>query len=93
METALVRAGDLADRTTFFRNDLAHADHPELPDPHQFMSNVYTNSSATAIALEAQRQIATFFDSDGQTIIQPEPANYFEVPIKGPLPEDLNWIP
>jgi hypothetical protein len=92
METALVRAGDLADRTTFFRNDLAHADHPELPDPHQFMSNVYTNPAATAIALEAQRQIATFFASNGTETIQPEPKQYFEVPIKGPLPEDLNWI-
>jgi hypothetical protein len=94
MESALVRAGDLADRTTFFRNDLAYADHPEIPkDPHQFMSNVYTNPATTAIALEAQRQIASFFESDGTVIIQPEPKEYFEVPIKGPLPEDFNWIP
>jgi hypothetical protein len=94
METALVRAGDLADRTTFYRNDLAYADHPEIPkDPHQIMSNVFTNPATTAIALEVQRQIATFFASDGTEIIQPEPAQYFEVPIQGPLPEDLSWIP
>jgi hypothetical protein len=94
METALVRAGDLADRTTFYRNDLAHADHPEVDrNPHRFMLNVFTNPATTAIALEAQRQIATFFESDGNVIIQPEPIQYFEVPIKGPLPEDLSWIP
>ena len=93
MESALVRAGDLADRTTFFRNDLAYAHHPEVPvDPHSFMSNVFTNPATTAIALEAQWQIATFFESDGTVIIQPEPKEYFEVPIKGPLPEDLSWI-
>jgi hypothetical protein len=31
--------------------------------------------------------------SDGETIIHPEPARFFEVPIQGPLPEDLNYIP
>jgi hypothetical protein len=46
-----------------------------------------------AIALGAQEQIATFFASDGMDIIQPKPAKYFEVPIQGPLPEDLNFIP
>jgi hypothetical protein len=93
-ETALVRAGDLADRTTFYRNDLAYVDHPEVPkNPHQIMSNIFTNLATTAIALEAQRQIATFFASNGTEIIQPEPKQYFEVPIQGPLPEDLNWIP
>jgi hypothetical protein len=93
-ETALVRAGDLADRTLFFRNDLAHADHPEVDkNPHRFMINIFTNPATTAIALEAQRQIASFFESDGTEIIQPEPARYFEVPIQGPLPEDLNYIP
>ncbi len=31
-----------------------------------------------------QEQVATFFASDGQTIIHPEPKQYFEVPIQGP---------
>ena len=46
------------------------------------------------IALAAQAQIATFFASDGADIIQPPgvPVEYFEVPIQGPLPEDLNYI-
>lgn len=29
----------------------------------------------------------------GQTIIHPEPARFFKVPIQGPLPEELNFIP
>jgi hypothetical protein len=45
------------------------------------------------IALGAQAQIAMFFASDGETIIHPEPARFFEVPIHGPLPEELNYIP
>ena len=48
---------------------------------------------ARDIALGAQAQIATFFASDGETIIHPEPARFFEVPIQGRLPEQLNYIP
>jgi hypothetical protein len=48
---------------------------------------------AVEIALGAQQQIATFFASNGQEIIQSEPARFFETPIQSPLPEDLNWIP
>jgi hypothetical protein len=94
-ETALVRAGDLADRTTFYRNDLAVAEDAGVPkNPHRFMIDVFDpDPLAVAIALGAQDQIATFFASDGQTIIHPEPARFFEVPLQGPLPEDLNWIP
>ena len=46
------------------------------------------------IALGARAaEIAMFFDSDGETIIHPEPARGVEVPILGPLPEELNCIP
>jgi hypothetical protein len=34
-----------------------------------------------------------FFKSFGTTIIHPAPAQYFEVPIAGPLPETLDFIP
>lgn len=41
--TAFLRAGELADRATYFRNDLAFAANPTLPkDPHQFWFNVFT---------------------------------------------------
>jgi hypothetical protein len=45
------------------------------------------------ISLAAQEQIAVFFATDGALTIQANPARYFEVPIAGPLPEDLNFIP
>jgi hypothetical protein len=94
--TALLRAGDLADRATYYRNDLAFAEDPGVPrNPHGFAVNYVTNPDplVVAIALGAQAQIATFFASDGKEIIHPEPARLFEVPIQGPLPEDLNYIP
>jgi hypothetical protein len=92
--TALLRAGDLADRTTFYRHDLAFAENPAVPrNPHGFLTAIGTGIPlVTEIALSAQRQIATFLASDGTDIIHPEPARFFEVPIVGPLPEDLNYI-
>jgi hypothetical protein len=45
------------------------------------------------ISLGAQEQIALFFESDGQLVIRPDPSRFFEVPIFGRLPEDLNFIP
>jgi hypothetical protein len=93
LTTSILRAGELADRTTFYRHDLAFADNRNLDtNPHEFMVRV-ADSNFKPIALAAQKQIAAFFASDGMDVIQPEPAKYFEVPIQGPLPEDLNFIP
>jgi hypothetical protein len=90
--TALLRAGDLADRSTFYRHDLAFAEDPRLDrNPHQFLIRVDVPAERP-IALAYQGQIATFFASDGQVIMQPEPARFFEVPILLPLPETLNYI-
>jgi hypothetical protein len=49
-------------------------------------------SPATPIALDAQEQAGTFFQTDGHSTINPDPT-YFEVPIAGPLPETLNFLP
>jgi hypothetical protein len=70
------------------------AEVPSLPrDPHTFLGSVLsTIPLQAAIARGYLEQIATFFASDGKTIIHPEPARFFEVPIKGPLPEELNYI-
>ncbi|PYS98018.1 MAG: hypothetical protein DMF63_18375 [Acidobacteria bacterium] len=91
--TAILRAGDLADRTVLYRHDLAYAELPGLPkDPHLF--TVGTGMVPfRPIALEAQRQSAIFFASNGTNIIQPSPARYFEVPIQTTLPESLDYIP
>jgi hypothetical protein len=95
-ETAVVRAGDLADRTTFYRNDLAFVEDPTIPkNPHAILTFGidYPNPLVMAVARGEQHQIAVFFASDGTEIIHPEPARFFEVPIQGRLPEDLNFIP
>jgi len=106
--TAIIRAGKLADRTTFFRFDLAHADDPTLPDdPHIFLLRSFPSSptfpntqEAVAIALAAQEQVAMFFATDGTVTIDPDDLldppgpgpGWFEVPIVPPLPEDLGFI-
>jgi hypothetical protein len=92
---ALLRAGELADVATYYRNDLAIVADPLVPKkPHAFLLQVLPLSVPTlanAIALDAQEQIATFFESDGSTIINPDP-KFFEVPIVPPLPETCNYL-
>jgi len=88
--TALIRAGGLEDRTTYYRHDLAFVENPALPrDPHGFMP---LPLQFGAIARGAQEQIAVFFESDGAVTLHPEPRRFFEVPIMQPLPEGLNFI-
>jgi hypothetical protein len=92
--SALLRAADLTDRATYYRHDLAFAERPTLPkNGHTFLGSI-GNTAWRDIALAAQAQIATFFASDGTRIIQPPgvPEEFFEVPIRGSLPEDLNYI-
>jgi hypothetical protein len=93
--TAFVRAGALADRATYFRNDLAWSANPTLPkDPHQFWYNVFTSTAVTVIALQSEEQAAAFLASEGGVIVDPDEAGpLFETPISGPLPEDLSFIP
>jgi hypothetical protein len=92
--TAIIRAGDLADRTTFYRNDLAHAANPGVPkNPHTFLTNIAVPAAA-GFAVGAQQQIAVFFASHGATVIDPDGAGpIFEVPANLPLTEALNFIP
>ncbi|HSS01673.1 MAG TPA: hypothetical protein VLM79_31655 [Kofleriaceae bacterium] len=99
-QTAIVRAGDLADRTTFFRTDLFYATQPRpLPPsiappiyPHTFL-NTFSPAGAVAVSLQAQAQIATFFATDGALTIDPDgPGPLFETPISLPLPEQLNFL-
>jgi Bacterial virulence factor lipase N-terminal len=102
--TALLRAGNLADRATFLRTDLRFPVNP-FPGlnlyPHVFMDVAITspNSDVKEIAVRAQRQIATFFASDGTEVIDPDDVRpvlsvpIFEVPVVLPLPEALNYYP
>lgn len=92
--TAIVRAGGLKDRVTWYRNDLAFAGIPGIPkNPHTFLTNIGV-AAAAPIAVGAQSQMAAFFASNGALVIDPDGAGpLFEVPIQGDLPEDLNFIP
>ncbi|MBL0920304.1 MAG: hypothetical protein IBJ14_16505 [Hydrogenophaga sp.] len=92
--TAIVRAGGLKDRVTYYRNDLAFAANNAIPkNPHTFLTNIGAAATA-AIAVGAQSQIAAFFASNGALVIDPDGGGpLFEVPIQGELPEGLNFIP
>jgi hypothetical protein len=101
--TAFLRAGDLADRATYYLYDQTPVYYldPILRSlaayPHTFGALItfpdFPDSTIRNVALAAQQQIAVFLKSGGTEIIQPPgvPEAYFEVPIQGPLPEGLNY--
>ncbi|MEJ8809855.1 Ig-like domain-containing protein [Variovorax ureilyticus] len=93
--TALLRAGALADRALYFRNDLAYAaTGGAIPkNPHTFLTNIGIPAAAP-LAVAAQTQIALFFATDGAQVIDPDGAGaLFEMPASLPLPESLNFLP
>ena len=92
--SAIVRAGGLADRATYFRNDLAYAFNPAVgKNPHTFLTNI-SSAAGGGYAVMAQQQIAVFFASHGTLVIDPDGSGpYFEVPLVGALPEGTNFIP
>jgi hypothetical protein len=86
--TAIIRAGDLHDRVTYYRNDLAGT--ARVANPHTFLTNI--GGAAALNAFAAQAQIATFFSSHGALTSDPDgAAPVFETPIAGPLPEERNF--
>ena len=101
--SAIIRAGDLADRTTYFRNDIAFAAGGGVAkNPHTFLTGLAGPGVSPLVALKAQAQIATFFASHGALVVDPDdvgppyPGGFphlFETPIVPPLPETLNFIP
>ena len=90
--TAILRAGGLADRATYFRNDIAGpGGTPLYTNPHTFLTGIGNPATALA-ALQAQAQIAAFFASNGALTIDPDGAGpVFEVPILPPLPETTGF--
>ena len=105
--TALVRAGDLADRATYYRFDLFLESNPTTPpsvnDPHVLLITTLppflalppdVRTAATAVAVAAQDQNAVFFATDGLEVIDPDgPGLLFETPVVPPLPEDVVFFP
>ena len=99
--TNILRAGDLADRATYFRNDLMFAATPGLPtflkDPHGFafpQPPSFPFPVVNEVALGTQDQWAIFLASDGMLVLDPDgPGPLLETPIVPPLPESLSFIP
>jgi pimeloyl-ACP methyl ester carboxylesterase len=91
---AILRAGGLADLAVRYRHDLASAEDPTIPkNPHTVLAGVaHPNPFFRAIARGLMNQAAAFLASGGTVIVHPEPAHLFEVPIRTPLPEELNFI-
>jgi hypothetical protein len=82
----VLRAGDLIDRTIFFRGLDAYGGNPIAlaNDLHEFL--VRLTPSGIGYALAAQNSVATFLASDGQVTLDPDGAGpLFERPIAGPL--------
>jgi dienelactone hydrolase len=85
---AIVRAGDLQDRTTGFRHDSFVSAFPAefIDNPHRFLvripcvnpngtvcqGEIAVTAHVESIALAAQEQAAAFFASDGLVVIDPE---------------------
>lgn len=68
--TAIVCAGGLADRVSYYRHDLAYAADPNIPkNPHQLLLGLPIAPKSTlepVVEMAKQQQIAEFFASDGQ---------------------------
>ncbi len=45
------------------------------------------------VALGAQHQVRTFFETDGAGVTHPTPTHLWEAPISSPLPEDTFFLP
>jgi pimeloyl-ACP methyl ester carboxylesterase len=104
--TRLINAAFLRPSTWEYRHDLALADGLQVAqDPHPFLVMFFGISGDTVqipnlteilIGLAAQQQAAAFFQSDGQTIPDPNtflpssiPQGLFEIPAR--LPVDLGY--
>jgi len=92
--TQLLRAGGYADVASFYRNDLAYAeDNTVYKNPHTYVQKWMLPGLSGPIGRGGMEQFAIFLASHGKTIVHPEPARLFEVPISPPLPEDFSYIP
>jgi hypothetical protein len=90
--SALVRAGDFADRVAFYRHDLNFGNDGVPQGSHQFVTQIGAPPAHSRVARGALEQIATFFESDGKTVLLPTPAELWEMPIKK-RPEDTFLVP
>ena len=103
--TAIVRAGELADLTTYFRTDLAvtaYGAGPSAPPPtpppgvekngHNFLVRM-NSPTRTAIARAAQEYVARFLASDGIEMVDPDSVGLIPSPNPPQLPPLLFEMP
>jgi hypothetical protein len=92
-EAWFIEAGLLADRTTLYRNDL-FSGNASFKNPHAFLNRTDSASAPLqTLAIQAQTQIATFFQTDGATVIDPDGDGVlFETPASF-IPRDTGFIP
>jgi hypothetical protein len=90
--SAVVRAGDLADRVAFYRHDLNFGNDGVPENSHLFLGVVGAPPAYSRVAFGALEQIATFFETDGRTVTAPAPAELWEFPIRK-LPDDTFLLP
>jgi hypothetical protein len=82
----IMRAGLLFDRLTFYRNDMTPTSDS---DPHGFMAD-----PTLAGRSGAEQELATFLQSHGQTVLDPDgPGGVFEQPIYDPRELDCLHYP
>jgi hypothetical protein len=89
----LIRAGDFADRVSFYRHDLNFGLAGVPADPHAYYNTI--NAAAPnfyRIYTGAQDQVTTFFQSDGVTFANPTPTELWETQIAY-LRDDLYYLP
>lgn len=94
--SSIIRAGDLAGVTTLLRFDVVYNKVTNFPsrNPHGINTGLHPANIPLVIevATAMQEQVGAFFEADGARISQPQPAEFFEVPIKLPLPESLDFL-
>jgi hypothetical protein len=90
----VLRAGDLADRTLYFRALDAFGD-PNQTQVDEWLVQINPKVTQPCYALHAQESTATFLATDGTTTPDPntitdppcpKPGAFFETPLTGPLP-------
>ena len=92
--SAIIRAGNLAGADDALPQRPRVRDGPGVhgKNPHTFLTNI-SGVPGRRSRFAAQQQIATFFASDGATVIDPDGAGpYFETPTSM-VPEDLAYLP
>jgi hypothetical protein len=89
---ALIREGELEDRTVLYRHDLFFASNPRaVKNSHTVYRFQGDTAPTNPISVAIQEQFSQFFASDGAVLKDTSP--YLETPMRTPLPTGLDYIP